>query len=262
VKDGRYSGFIDRRPILLGSALLPCIVAGVFLAFVAAPASGLTQTAAATIAVTAGKPTEYSFKLSATTVLTGSTVFRVVNGGKVAHSFTIAGQKTPVLKPGKSASLTVVFIDAGTYPYYSGVKGQSRMRGSLHVTEPPSPKSSSTTTVPVGVGEPTVAPADALCANPANTTVTVTLFDFSFSLSQRTIPCGMVTFNVTNTGPSAHIFDVEYTAPNGSHAFYGGKELLGNEKTTETITFTRTGTFQYRCDLHYDLGMTGSIAIT
>jgi plastocyanin len=246
------------------AAAVLAAAAGVVVSFVAAPASGVTQAAAITITVTAGKPREYAFTLSKTTALTGATVFHVVNRGKVAHSFSIAGQKTPVLKPGKSANLTVVFIDAGTYPFFSAVKGQSRMKGTLHVVEAPSPKSStSTTPIPVGATEPTVSPPDAPCANPTNTTVTVTTFDFNFSLSQRTIPCGAVTFNITNAGPSAHSFDIESTAANGSHALNGGQIMLSGEKTTQVITFTRTGTFQYRCDLHYDmLGMGGSVAIT
>ena len=238
---------------------------GVLVSFVAAPASGLTQAAASTITITAGKPTEYAFTVSKKTIETGSTVFKVVNRGKVAHSFTIAGQKTSLLKPGKSTSLTVVFIDAGIFPYSSTVKGQSRMKGSLHVVEAPNPAAAATTTTTIAPGatQPIAAPPDAPCANPVATTVDVQAFDFGFSLSQSTIPCGTVTFNIVNAGQAAHTFDIEAIAPNGSKALQGGPIMLGGEKTTETINYMRTGTYQYRCDIHYaDFLMGGSIAIT
>jgi len=226
-------------------------------------AFGHGQAGATTITVTAGKPRENSFTLSKTSVLKGVITFKIVNRGKVAHSFTIVGKKTPPIAPGKSAILTVVIIDAGTYPYSSSVKGQSAMKGALHVTEPPSPTTAAATTIPAGAGEPIAKPADAPCASPATTTVSVTIIDFGFNLSQTTIPCGTVTFNVTNSGQAAHTFDIEATTANGTKAFQGGTTLLGGEKKTQTVTFSRTGTFQYRCDIHYaDFGMGGSVAVT
>jgi uncharacterized cupredoxin-like copper-binding protein len=38
----------------------------------------------------------------------------VTNKGKIPHDFKIAGKKTPLLKPGKSAELTVTLKKAGT----------------------------------------------------------------------------------------------------------------------------------------------------
>src|SRR5713226_727111 len=72
---------------------------------VAAPALGSRTHASATaVTVTA---TEFKFKLSKTSVPHGSVTFTVVNKGKLAHDFKISGKKTPLIKPGKSAKLTV-----------------------------------------------------------------------------------------------------------------------------------------------------------
>jgi plastocyanin len=231
-------------------------------AFLAAPAAGRSLT---TITVTAGKPREYAFTLSAKSVPIGNVTFRVVNRGKVKHSFTVLGSKTPVLAPGKSATLTVAIVDAGTYPFSSTVKGQSGMHGTLKVVAP-EPKATGAATIPLqqGAGEPTVAPPDTPCASPANTAVKVQIVDFGFILSQTTIPCGTVTFNIQNTGQAAHTFDVQATTPAGIKGFQGGKTLLGGETDTEVISFTRTGTFQYQCDIHASEfpTMVGQIAIT
>src|SRR6185437_13749502 len=71
------------------------------------------------VAVTAGKPTEFSFKLSkASMIPVGPVVFNVTNKGKVAHNFKVctavgaktanacAGKVTKTIKPGQSAKLS------------------------------------------------------------------------------------------------------------------------------------------------------------
>lgn len=57
------------------------------------------------------------FKLSKKVVPAGVVVFRVVNKSKVKHAFRILGKKTPLLKPGKRATLTVAFRKPGTFEY-------------------------------------------------------------------------------------------------------------------------------------------------
>jgi len=78
---------------------------------------------------------EFRFRLSKKSVHTGTVVFRVVNRGKVAHDFKIAGRKTPIIKPGKSATLRVVFRKAGRYPYLCTLHGHAAagMKGALKV---------------------------------------------------------------------------------------------------------------------------------
>ena len=51
--------------------------------------------------------------------------FAVKNTGKKDHSFQIAGKKTAVLKPGKSAKLVVTFTKAGPFTYTSTVAGDA-----------------------------------------------------------------------------------------------------------------------------------------
>ena len=99
---------------------------------VAAPALGSRTHASATaVTVTA---TEFKFKLSKTSVPHGSVTFTVVNKGKLAHDFKISGKKTPLIKPGKSAKLTVT-LKAGKAAYLCTVAGHAAagMKGTLTV---------------------------------------------------------------------------------------------------------------------------------
>jgi uncharacterized cupredoxin-like copper-binding protein len=103
------------------------------LGVLAAPALGARAHSTATaVTVTA---TEFKFKLSKLTVPHGSVTFTVVNKGKVAHDFKIAGKKTALIKPGKSAKL-IVTLKAGKYPYLCTVPGHAAagMKGTLRVT--------------------------------------------------------------------------------------------------------------------------------
>ena len=87
--------------------------------------------AAATVSVS-GK--EFSFALSSKSAKAGSVTFRFTNKGKLKHDFKIAGRKTPVLKPGKSTSITVS-LKKGSYTYLCTVKGHaaSGMKGKFRV---------------------------------------------------------------------------------------------------------------------------------
>jgi uncharacterized cupredoxin-like copper-binding protein len=99
---------------------------------VAAPALGARTHATATaVTVTA---TEFKFKLSKTSVPHGSVTFTLVNKGKVPHDFKIGGKKTPLVKPGKTAKLTVT-LKAGKAAYLCTVPGHAAagMKGSLTV---------------------------------------------------------------------------------------------------------------------------------
>ena len=78
---------------------------------------------------------EFRFRLSKKSAHRGTVVFHVVNHGKLPHDFKIAGRKTPIIKPGKSAVLRVVFRKAGRYPYLCTVPGHAAagMKGVLRV---------------------------------------------------------------------------------------------------------------------------------
>ena len=99
---------------------------------VAAPALGSRTHATGTaVTVTA---TEFHFKFSKTSVPHGSVTFTVVNKGHIGHDFKIGGKKTPVIKPGKSAKLTVT-LKAGKAAYLCTVPGHAAggMKGKLTV---------------------------------------------------------------------------------------------------------------------------------
>ena len=79
---------------------------------------------------------EFKFVLSKKTVPAGTTVvFTVTNKGKIPHDFKINGKKTPTLKPGKKATLTVKFPKKGAIAYLCTLPGhaQGGMKGKFGV---------------------------------------------------------------------------------------------------------------------------------
>jgi uncharacterized cupredoxin-like copper-binding protein len=90
-----------------------------------------SHTTATSVTVTA---TEFHFKLSKTSVPAGTVTFTVKNAGTVGHDFKIAGKKTPVIAPHKSAKLTVT-LKKGKAPYLCTVPGHAAagMKGTLTV---------------------------------------------------------------------------------------------------------------------------------
>lgn len=120
------------------------------------------------ITVTAGKPTEFAFKLSKTEVPVGTVVFTVHNAGVLGHSFKICttaakttkanacvGKATAVIPPKHSATLTVKFTKKGNYEYLCTVPGHAAagMKGKLGIgevaTAPTTTAAATTTTAPV-----------------------------------------------------------------------------------------------------------------
>ena len=87
---------------------------------------------------------EFSFALSKKSVKTGTVIFTVKNKGKLAHDFAIAGKRTPLIAPGKSAILKVTFKKHGQFKYMCTVPGHAAagMKGVLSVGV--SPKSTAT----------------------------------------------------------------------------------------------------------------------
>ena len=70
------------------------------------------------------KAKEFSFTLSTKTGAK-TVVFKVMNVGKLPHDFKISGHKTPLIAPGKSATLRVNFPVAAKYPYLCTVPGHA-----------------------------------------------------------------------------------------------------------------------------------------
>jgi uncharacterized cupredoxin-like copper-binding protein len=87
------------------------------------------------VKVTAGKPSEFRFRLSAHVVPAGSVTFDVTNEGKLLHNFKIDGHVTKLLARGQSQALVVTFPKPGRYPYLCTVTGHADagMKGILTV---------------------------------------------------------------------------------------------------------------------------------
>ena len=85
--------------------------------------AGAAATTTTTVKVKAG---EFFFKLSKSSIAKpGTVVFAVKNAGHLAHDFKIAGKKTALIQPGKSATLKVTFAKAGKYAYLCTVPGHA-----------------------------------------------------------------------------------------------------------------------------------------
>ena len=93
-----------------------------------------TTLKATTVTVTAGKPSEFSFKLSTKTVPAGTVTFVVTNSGALPHDFSIGGKTTKLITPKSSTKLTVK-LKAGKAPYQCTVSGHAAagMKGVLTV---------------------------------------------------------------------------------------------------------------------------------
>ena len=121
-----------RRWVAVGAAVASLALAAP-LAVLAAE-TGTTAARATTITVTAGKPTEFHFTLSKKSAHKGSVTFKITNKGKLSHDFKIAGKRSPMIKPGKSATLKVT-LKPGKIKYECTVPGHAAagMKGTLTV---------------------------------------------------------------------------------------------------------------------------------
>jgi uncharacterized cupredoxin-like copper-binding protein len=97
-----------------------------------------TTTAAASVPTTAPtapktvlvKETEFKIALPSESVSSGSYRFEATNGGKIPHDLVVKGpgvndEKTPLISPGKTATLTVD-LKSGTYELYCSVPGHKQ----------------------------------------------------------------------------------------------------------------------------------------
>jgi uncharacterized cupredoxin-like copper-binding protein len=188
---------------------------------------------------------EFKFALSRSSVPVGTVVFKVTNKGKIGHNFKIAGKKTRMLAPGKSATLKVVFKKKGQFGFLCTIPGHAKlgMKGKLGVGVKASRVTTTTTTT-----------ATTTVAGPS-TTINVSMSEYRFVLSQTTVPQGNVTFVVKNDGQQTHNFDLE-----GKHI---GSFLNPGQSETWTVNLAAR-TYHYVCDVPYHAasGMEGDLVVS
>jgi len=120
-------------------AVVAGLVAAVLAVAGSASAAGTQARAAhgATLVKTVNvAASEFKFVLSTKTAKRGVVIFKVKNVGKLQHDFEIDGRKTKLISPGKSATLRVVFLKKGAYPYKCTVPGHAAagMKGVFTIT--------------------------------------------------------------------------------------------------------------------------------
>lgn len=198
------------------------LAAGLGALALAAPGAGLhTQSGATTVFV---KLTDSSLTVAPRKVPVGIVVFRIVNNGTSARSFSIPGKRTPSIAAGRSGTLRVKLPARGPYGYASlGRHHAARLTGVLTAFVP--------------------------CAQPATTTVAIQMdHDRSgITLSQTRIPCGTVTFVVTNIGTMVDSFQVFTDYP---HAQGSTPELLPGQTARLTIRFTEKSIAYYQSGVY------------
>jgi uncharacterized cupredoxin-like copper-binding protein len=101
------------------SALAATAVAATAFVVLAPFANARTTTTTITV-----KAKEFKFILSKKKARHGKVTFKVTNTGTIAHDFKIAGKKTKLLQPHKTATLTVT-LKKGKHPYTCTVPGHS-----------------------------------------------------------------------------------------------------------------------------------------
>jgi hypothetical protein len=177
-----------------------------------------------------------------TTAPTGTVAFRIVNRTKVPRRFTIGGSTSTRIAVGKSATLRVAFKTGGFYSSVA-VGRASRLAGLFHIVDP--------------------------CTSPATTTVNVQMAQDQggITLSQSQIPCGTVTFVVSNTGDLIDSLQVFADTPQSAGTT---PELSPGQTARLTVRFTVKGIAYYQSgdyppaepEFGGDYGEGGQLSIT
>jgi uncharacterized cupredoxin-like copper-binding protein len=133
----RYSRFLALAVAALTAALLAAVPA----------LASAKKTVATTVNVTVNKSNDFKFVLSKKSVTHGALTFKFSNKGSLTHDFKLcssnkggtgnscAGKLTPMVAPGKTATLKVTLKKPGKYEYLCTVPGHAAagMKGILTV---------------------------------------------------------------------------------------------------------------------------------
>jgi hypothetical protein len=198
-----------------GAIGVGCLV--VLAALATDTATGRLAGPATTVVVTV---TASKLTFSTDTLPVGVAEFRIVNRSGVPRTFIIGAGRTRLIPAGGSADLHVVLSAGGFYTARApGTRRALPLSSLIDVFEP--------------------------CATPTTTTVSVRMAQDQggITLSQTTIPCGTVTFAVTNAGThtdSLQIFG-EQPGETGSTP-----ELQPGQTATIVVQFLIKGTGYYQ----------------
>src|SRR3954464_1231594 len=114
-----------KQPIF-GSALALAAVTVAALALIPLATARIDLQATSTATTVHVKGGEFFFRLSAKSAAKpGKVTFSFKNIGHVWHDFKINGKRTPLIQPGKTARLVVIFKKKGTYHYLCTVPGHA-----------------------------------------------------------------------------------------------------------------------------------------
>ena len=231
-------------------AILGLGVAGVAAPFaISAIDKPSSSSTTVTIKVTA---TEFKFALSRRSLAKPATViFKITNKGKIDHNFKINGKKTLLIKPGKTATLKVVFKKKGKFAFLCTLPGHAAngMKGTFSVAV-----KVSTTTVATTTGGTTTGGGGSACSTPT-TTVNVGMFEYRFDLDKTSVPAGCIQFVITNRGTELHNLDIAGVKA-GTILNPGGTETWAVQLAAGSKTI--------QCDVpfHVDRGMISTFTVS
>jgi hypothetical protein len=163
---------------------------------------------------------ESAVTVSPRAVPAGAVAIKIVNRTRTARNFEIAGRTTPVIPAGRSANLNIGLRKEGPVTFRSATRTHSRrLTGELDVYEP--------------------------CANPVATTVRMQMAQDNggITVSQTTIPCGTVTFVVTNVGSVTDSLQIFTQVPSLG---VSTPELAAGQTATLSIHFVEKGVVYYQ----------------
>jgi hypothetical protein len=196
----------------------------VLLATVVVSPTGAERSSGISPLVVVATITNAGVTVAPAAVSAGPVTVKVINRSAAARDFRIGGKRTAALRTGHSTFLNVV-LAAGNQPYTSTALGRgSQLSGILNVFQP--------------------------CTNPVATTVHVQAAQGAggLTVSQTSIPCGTVTFIVSNTGTMVdqlQIFELNQSSAQASTGVLsaGQTQTLTIEFPAEGIAFCQSVTY-------------------
>jgi hypothetical protein len=183
--------------------------------FVGDVSTAIANTATRSSPLLVATITGSTITVSPSSVTAGALTIKVLNRSTVPRDFRIGSKRTAVIGSGASTLMDVVLV-AGVHPFSSTAPGHgSRLTGLLNVVQP--------------------------CSTPVATTVRVAVAQSAggLTVSQTSIPCGSVTFIVSNTGSMVDRVDVfEVNQPTAQAST---DELSPGQTESLTIEFQARG---------------------